>query len=76
MEGLKLFQSSIFGQVRTVVINGQVMFAATDVAKCLGYSNPRDAISKHCKSDGVAFCDGVVKTGQKKTVLSMNKQAK
>lgn len=66
MEGLKLFQSPIFGQVRTVVINGQVMFAATDVAKCLGYSNPRDAISKHCKSDGVAFCDGVVKTGQRK----------
>ena len=42
------------------------MFAATDVAKCLGYANPRDAISKHCKSDGVAFCDGVVKTGQRK----------
>lgn len=66
MEELKLFQSPIFGQVRTVVINGQVMFAATDVAKCLGYANPRDAISKHCKSDGVAFCDGVVKTGQRK----------
>ena len=28
----------------------------------LGYSNPRDAISKHCKSDGVAFCDGVSET--------------
>lgn len=66
MEELKLFQSPIFGQARTVVINGQVMFAATDVAKCLGYANPRDAISKHCKSDGVAFCDGVVKTGQRK----------
>lgn len=66
MDDLKLFSSDRFGQVRTVVINGQVMFAATDVAKCLGYSNPNDAIIRHCKSDGVAFCEGVVKTGQRK----------
>lgn len=66
MEELKLFQSPIFGQVRTVVINGQVMFVATDVAKCLGYSNPNDAVIRHCKSDGVAFYEGVVKTGQRK----------
>ena len=53
MEELKLFQSPIFGQVRTVVINGQVMFAATDVAKCLGYANPQKAVRDHCKSAGV-----------------------
>ena len=66
MEELKLFQSPIFGQVRTVLINGQVMFAATDVAKCLGYANPNDAVIRHCKSDGVAFCEGVIKKGLKK----------
>lgn len=53
MEELKLFQSPIFGQVRTVVVNGQVMFAATDVARCLGYTNPQKAIRVHCKSAGV-----------------------
>lgn len=57
MEELKLFQSPIFGQVRTVVINGQVMFAATDVAKCLGYANPQKAIRVHCKSTGVNEMD-------------------
>lgn len=66
MEELKLFQSPIFGQVRTVLINGQVMFSATDVAKCLGYANPNDAVIRHCKSDGVAFCEGVIKKGLKK----------
>lgn len=66
MEELKLFQSPIFGQVRTVVINGQVMFSATDVAKCLGYANPNDAVIRHCKSNGVAFCEGVIKKGLKK----------
>lgn len=57
MEELKLFQSPIFGQVRTVVINGQVMFAATDVAKCLGYANPQKAVRDHCKSAGVNEMD-------------------
>ena len=57
MNELKLFQSPILGQVRTVVMNGQVMFAATDVAKCLGYANPQKAISNHCKSIGVNEMD-------------------
>lgn len=57
MNELKLFQSPIFGQVRTVVMNDQVMFAATDVAKCLGYANPQKAIRNHCKSIGVNEMD-------------------
>lgn len=57
MNELRLFQSPIFGQVRTVVMNGQVMFAATDVAKCLGYANPQKAIRNHCKSIGVNEMD-------------------
>lgn len=57
MKELKLFKSPIFGQVRTIVVNAQVLFAATDVAKCLGYANPKDAVIRHCKSDGVVFCD-------------------
>lgn len=57
MNELKLFQSPILGQVRTVVMNGQVMFAATDVAKCLGYANPQKAIRNHCKSIGVNEMD-------------------
>lgn len=47
-------------------MNGsEVMFCATDIAKCLGYVNPRDAVSKHCKSIGVAKCDVGVQTGLK-----------
>ena len=53
MEDLKLFQSPEFGQVRTVVKDGEVLFAATDVAKCLGYANPQQAVRQHCKEQGV-----------------------
>jgi anti-repressor protein len=44
-----LFQSSEFGAVRVAVEEGDVLFAARDVAVSLGYSNPHDAIRAHCK---------------------------
>lgn len=46
---LQVFENSEFGQVRTVVYNGRPYFVAIDVAKALGYSNPYDAVSRHCK---------------------------
>ena len=43
--------------VRTVIINDSVWFLANDVCDILGYSNPRKAISDHCKSKGIAKHD-------------------
>lgn len=52
-----------FDQVRTVNIDGEVWFIATDVTKVLGYSNGRDAISRHCREKGVAKHDIPTKSG-------------
>lgn len=52
-----------FNQVRTIEEDGKIWFCATDVAKVLGYSNPRDAIIKYCKSSGVVIRDIGVQTG-------------
>lgn len=59
MEALKVFESEEFGSVRTMAINGNVWFVGNDIAEILGYSNPRDAISKHVDDEdkGVAKCD-------------------
>lgn len=46
---LHVFKSKAFGQLRTIEEDGKILFCASDVAKALGYSNPRDAISRHCK---------------------------
>lgn len=46
---VKVFNNNEFGQMRTIENKGKVMFVASDVAKMLGYSNVRDAISRHCK---------------------------
>lgn len=40
-------------EIRTIEIDGNVWFVAADVAKTLGYSNPRKAVSDHCKERGV-----------------------
>lgn len=46
---LHVFKNSSFGQLRTIEEDGKIFFCATDVAKALGYINPRDAISRHCR---------------------------
>lgn len=49
MNELQIFNSDEFGEIRTIEIDGKPYFVGTDVAKALGYSNPRDAVSRHCK---------------------------
>ena len=45
--------------IRTIIINGEPQFVGKDVALILGYSNPRDALSKRVDKEdkGVANCD-------------------
>lgn len=49
MNELQIFKNKDFGQIRTIEIDGKPYFVAGDVANALGYSNPRDAIIRHCK---------------------------
>ena len=59
MQELQIFKNEEFGEIRTVTIDGEPWFVGKDVATALGYSNTRDAISKHVHEDdkGVAKCD-------------------
>lgn len=61
MNELQIFNSDEFGEIRTVEIDGKPYFVGTDVAKALGYSNPRDAVSRHCK--GVVKHDAPTSSG-------------
>ena len=49
MQKMQMFESPEFGQVRTLTENGEVLFCGNDVAKALGYSNPRKALVDHCR---------------------------
>ncbi|MDB8794627.1 BRO family protein [Romboutsia sp. 1001216sp1] len=62
MNDLKIFSNEEFGEINVVVINKKEYFEAIPIARALGYSNPRDAIIRLCKKEGVEFLDvGVVK---------------
>lgn len=60
MNELMIFNSQEFGEIRTIEEDGKVLFCGSDVARALGYSNPRDAVNRHCK--GVVKRDGVSHT--------------
>ena len=67
MNELKIFKNEEFGLVRTAEIDGKTYFVAKDVANALGYSNPRDAISRHCK--GVVKHDSFKEGGQEISLI-------
>jgi prophage antirepressor-like protein len=56
---LQVFKNSEFGEIRTIVKNGEPWFIGKDVAEILGYSNTRKALGDHIDEDdkGVTKCD-------------------
>lgn len=65
MQALQRFQNSQFGDLEILTIEGKQWFPATEVAMTLGYSNPRDAISRHVKRRGVVNHDVIDSLGRK-----------
>ncbi len=46
---MDIFKNAEFGQIRTIKEGETILFCGLDVAFSLGYSNPRDALSRHCR---------------------------
>ena len=44
---LQIFSNSEFGEIRTITKDNETYFVGKDVAKALGFTNPRDAIATH-----------------------------
>lgn len=61
MNELQIFNNPDFGEVRTLTKDGAVLFCGRDVASALGYSNPRDALARHCR--GVVKRDTPTESG-------------
>ena len=57
MNEVQIFNNEEFGQVRTLVINGEPWFVGKDVAEALGYSNASKAVSVHVSEE-----DRILKT--------------
>jgi len=61
MNELQVFKNDQFGQIRMLEENGRILFCGSDAAKALGYSNPRDALARHCR--GVVKRDAPTASG-------------
>ena len=51
MQELAIFKNEQFGEIRTVVIDGEPWLVGKDVATALGYSNTKDALSSHVDAE-------------------------
>lgn len=63
--------NSEFGKLDILIEDGKELFPATECARMLGYSNPRDAIGRHCR--GVVKRDGVSYTKNQFGVVTEQK---
>lgn len=46
---IMLFKNQAFGEIRTIIVNSEPWFVASDVAKSLGYANSSVAVRDNCK---------------------------
>ncbi len=49
MNDIAIFEHHEFGRVRTLIEDGEVLFAGSDVASALGYDQPHKAVERHCR---------------------------
>lgn len=63
MAAIEIFKNESFGEVRVAGTSDEPLFCASDLCRALGYSNGRDAISKHVDEGDVAKCDTPTTSG-------------
>lgn len=68
---LQVFNSAEFGSVRTVTVNGEIMFVGKDVADILGYTNTPKAIRDHVDEED-KLTERIVLSGQNREVIFIN----
>ena len=71
MNELQIFNSEEFGEIRTVTIDNEPWFVGIDVAKSLGYANPKNAVPKHVSEED-KLCTQIEYAGQRREVTIIN----
>ena len=65
MNDLQIFNNDEFGEIRTVVIEGEPWFVGKDVAEALGYVDPNKAIAMHVDSEDKLYDNSSSSLGQR-----------
>ena len=51
MDNIEIFRNAEFGEIRTIVIDGEPWFVGKDIAEALGYAKPTDAVRKRVSEE-------------------------
>ncbi len=68
---IQIFKNERFGEVRTMVINGEPWFVGKDVAMMLGYANTKDALARHVDAED-KLGSGFTTSGQRREMTIIN----
>lgn len=71
MDELKIFNSNEFGEIRTVMKDGQPMFCLADVCKALDITHVTD-VKNRLKQDGVGTAEVIDSMGRKQNATFIN----
>ena len=71
MDELKIFNSNEFGEIRTVMKDGEPMFCLADVCKALDITHVTD-VKNRLKQDGVGTAEVIDSMGRKQNATFIN----
>lgn len=71
MNQLEIFKNREFGEIRTVVIDGEPWFVGKDIAEILQYTNTQKAIRDHVDEED-KLTERIVLSGQNREVICIN----
>ena len=71
MNDLQVFKNEDFGEIRTLLINGELWFVGKDVAERLGYSKAQNAISIHVDMEDT-LKQGILSNGGVQETILIN----
>lgn len=72
MNNIQIFNNSEFGEIRTLIIDGEPWFVGVDIAKALGYRKPTGAVTSNV-DEGDSLRQGISDAnGHKQTAIVIN----
>lgn len=71
MSELQIFNNEEFGEIRTITKDNETYFVGKDIAKALGFTNPRDAIATHVFDEDKGV-DAIDTLGGKQSMTVIN----
>lgn len=74
MNDVQIFSNSEFGEIRTVIIDGEPWFVAKDIAERLGYAQTANMLKKIADDDKQKFASSILDDTNKLAFSSMTRQ--